>query len=95
MRTRTRRRLKLSAERSLHQVERGRLPECPRCSHPVMAHAVDEQRRRVCTRAGVVSCRDCARIQADMPPVVLAVYCLSQAFQLAPRPDSWKTLILT
>jgi hypothetical protein len=30
-----------------------------------------------------------------MPAPVLTVHSLAEAFRLAPRPDSWKTLILT
>jgi hypothetical protein len=95
MKVHRKRRLRLSVGRALDQIERGRLPQCPRCEHPVMAHAVDEERRRVCTRTGQVSCLDCARAQAVMPAPVLAVFCLSQAFKLAPRPESWRTLVLT
>lgn len=82
-------------DRALHQVARGRLPECERCQHPVMGHAHDEEGRRVCTRVGLVSCRACAEAMARMPQPALAFFCLAQALQLAPRPDSWKTLVLT
>lgn len=95
MRTHARRRPRPDVDRALHQVARGQLPECGRCQHPVMAHAHDEAGRRVCTRVGPVSCRTCSEVQARMPAPVLAMFSLAQAFQLAPRPDSWKTLVLT
>jgi hypothetical protein len=84
-----------SVDRALSQLARGRLPECPGCQHPVMGHVHDEEGRRVCTRVGPVSCRVCAEVQARMTAPALAVFCLAQALQLAARPDSWKTLVLT
>ena len=83
------------AVRARHQVERGRLPLCPRCGHAVIAHAIEEG-RRVCTRGqGVIACRDCARPQARMSPAMRSVFDLAEAFRLAPRPELWQPLVLT
>lgn len=88
-----RRRPPLNVDRALHQVTRGRLPECERCHHPVMTHAHDEAGRRVCTRLDPVSCRTCAEVQARMSAPVFAMFRLGQA--LAASPGWWKTLVLT
>lgn len=96
MKTHRRYRTRPSAERALHQVQRGRLPECPRCLHPVIAHALDDGGQRVCTRGvGLVSCRECARVQAVMPEAMRGMFYLAQAFQLAAKAAAWKPLVLS
>lgn len=84
-----------NADRALHQLARGRLPQCPRCEHPVIAHARDDAGQRVCTRGqGLVTCRECAHVQAAMPDHVRAVFYLAECFKLAPRADSWRPFVL-
>lgn len=91
-----RRRRRLSAERSLHQVERGRLPQCPRCDHPAIVHAFDEAGQRVCTRGlGVVSCRSCAHGQAVIGEPARAMLDLAQALRMAGSRDAWKSFVLS
>jgi len=87
---------RLSAERALHQVQRGRLPQCPRCNHPAIAHACNDKGQRVCTRGrGLVACRECAHVQAEMREPTRGVFYLAETFRLAGQgADVWKPLVL-
>lgn len=89
--------LRLSAERALHQVQRGRLPQCPRCNHPVIVHACSDEGQRVCTRGqGLVACRECAHVQAAMHEPTRRVFYLAETFRLVGQgADVWKPLVLT
>lgn len=96
MKTYRRHRTRPSAERALHQVQRGRLPQCPRCDHAVIAHAYNDEGQRVCTRGqGLVACQVCARVQAEMREPARAMFYLAQALQLAGKAAAWRPLVLS
>lgn len=59
-------------DRAVHQAERGRVPDPPRClicNHFVNRHALEDGQRVCSLGEGPISCRDCAELWARTPAV--------------------------